>query len=453
MSKQRIWIDVTDLSRWSGHLTGVQRVAYNIARRYADADNYDAKYFRFDALRGQFEERDFSPIRAQIEATQVTATNDVSTEQDPRTWKHMAKALPKAIVRRIPASVKEKVPGDVRRVLRGGYRRGLSLAKKLQAQTPRPAVISEPFVEAQFAKDDVVAILGASWDVPTMLPALGRLKMKRGFKIVHVLYDLVPTYEPHLFPPPGLFDSYTKNLFETAQLCDGLVSISKSSRRDMERFCKQLHIPQLPIGLMRLGDDVIDVPIDNVTISDKRIKDGKYILCVGTLTNRKNIAILYMAYCEAAARGIDLPPLVIVGGAGWLVGDTIYQFETNPKTKDKFIMLRANDAELRWLFEHSRFVIFPAVYEGWGLPVAEALGYGKLCLTGNISSMPEIAGDLIDYFSPYNSGECLDAIVKYLDDKTLRAKEQEIAQKYKKYTWDETYKQFDSFVKKTLAAK
>ncbi|HSX27969.1 MAG TPA: glycosyltransferase [Candidatus Saccharimonadales bacterium] len=446
----RLWIDLTDLQTWKGHLTGVQRVAFNIAKRYADSSE-EVNYYVFDTPTKRFLETDFAPIRAQIEATQVAQTHEVAAGGDPRSIKQLLKRLPKAVLKRMPESIKQKVPITVKHRMKQGYRRGVGLARQAHHILTQPATQTATLPQVAFAKGDVVLILGSSWDYPELLPALGRLKRIHGFKLVNVLYDLVPTYLPHLFPPPGLFLSYTQNMFETAQLSDGLVSISASSKRDFERFCKELFIPIPPVGLMRLGDDQIAISSQETTITDERIKAGEYIFWgPATLTNRKNIALLYTVYRLAAQRGIDLPTCVIVGGAGWLVGDAIYQIQTDPVTRDKFVFLHANDAEARWLYEHCRFVIYPAVYEGWGLPVGEALGYGKLCLTTNVSSMPEIAGDLIEYFSPYDAGECLDLIVKYLDDKTLHAKEKEIAAQYHQHSWDESYKQFDAFVQKKI---
>lgn len=80
------------------------------------------------------------------------------------------------------------------------------------------------------------------------------------------------------------------------------------------------------------------------------------------------------------------------------------------------------------------------------MPVAESLAYGKLCISSNVSSMPEIAGELIDYFSPYDTGELLDVVVKYLDTPVLKAKELKIHESFKPTSWRDMYKQIDSFI-------
>ena len=99
------------------------------------------------------------------------------------------------------------------------------------------------------------------------------------------------------------------------------------------------------------------------------------------------------------------------------------------------------DAELAAFYAHADFTVYPSRYEGWGLPVAESLANGKMCIASDASSIPEIAGDLIDYFSPYDAQACLDRIVEYLVPKTLAEKEAQIRQQYKSTSWDDTFTQ------------
>jgi glycosyltransferase involved in cell wall biosynthesis len=105
-----------------------------------------------------------------------------------------------------------------------------------------------------------------------------------------------------------------------------------------------------------------------------------------------------------------------------------------------------SDAQLDWLYTHCMFTVYPSVYEGWGLPVAESLAYGKLCISSNTSSMPEIAGDLIEYFSPYDPAACLALLEKYLDPEVRQHKEAEIKKNYAPRSWDATFQQIESII-------
>ena len=138
---------------------------------------------------------------------------------------------------------------------------------------------------------------------------------------------------------------------------------------------------------------------------------SRFLLCVGTIEVRKNHALLYSTYKLADERGIELPPMVIVGRRGWLSED-IYEVMTHdPQTRAKFVFLHdATDEELAWLYRHCEFTVYPSFYEGWGLPIGESLAYGVPCVASRTSSMPEVAGELIPYFSPSSADECLEAI-------------------------------------------
>ena len=112
-------------------------------------------------------------------------------------------------------------------------------------------------------------------------------------------------------------------------------------------------------------------------------------------------------------------------------------------------MHNMNDKELAWLYENCLFSVYPAFYEGWGLPVAESLLRGVPVLTSNTSSIPEIAGDLLEYFSPYSSEEIMLALNKYYSNpKILATKTAEIKKKYKPTLWDESYRQVSDFLYK-----
>jgi hypothetical protein len=289
--------------------------------------------------------------------------------------------------------------------------------------------------------------MGKTWDLPELIPSLGRQKMEQGFRIVHLVHDLIPIFEVQLFGP-GLFEPYTRNMFEICSLSDGILTNSKATKKDVERFCRELNIPTPPISAVRLGDDLlnIDLPEDEPS-PDKRIKKGEFILQVGTIEIRKNHQLVYMAYREAALRGIKLPTWVVMGGQGWLTGDVIWQMEHDPLVKDRIVILRGFPDRARlWLYQNCRFTVSPSTYEGWGMPVGESMAYGKVCITSKTSSMPEVGGEYADYVSPYNSQEMLDKLVEYMDDAKLAKREQQIRAGYKLTTWDDTYYQISSFV-------
>ncbi len=87
------------------------------------------------------------------------------------------------------------------------------------------------------------------------------------------------------------------------------------------------------------------------------------------------------------------------------------------------------------------FTIFPSIAEGWGLPVAESLNYGKLCLTSGTSAMLEIGNGMVDYFLPYDARECMEKVQFYVAEDRYKESNVRIAKEYTVFTWDDSYRQ------------
>jgi glycosyltransferase involved in cell wall biosynthesis len=292
-----------------------------------------------------------------------------------------------------------------------------------------------------FMANEQVVILGKPWDTMSMIDALRAQKLAAPFTFVHLIYDMIPVFMPHVFGQP-LPTNYTTHMFEAITMADQLVAISESTKRDIQKFCKEELLPEPPITVAKLGDGFVDTTVSE-DYAVPGLKPEQYILCVGTIEIRKNHILLYTAYKEALSQGKTMPKLVIVGGRGWYVEDVLYEFRHDPELKDLVnIMHKVDDRQLAWLYQNCKFTVYPSVYEGWGLPIAESLAYGKFCVASQASSMPEVAGDLIDYFSPYNSAQCAELIRKYLDPVTLANKQTEIQNKYQPASWSQTFEQF-----------
>lgn len=435
------WIDLTDLLSWRGHFTGIQRVVYMIAKEYSGDPT--KCFFYYDEQSKLFRQIDFSLLEVQFtDPTPVSQPVDTTNSKKQQVNLLFKRYIPAVILRSIPPGIKLKGIALAKKALH--------LSRRIKQSANEVITKSSNYQESidsiYFKSEDTVCILGAGWHKDGMITALTQQKIESGFKLVHIIYDLIPVYFPQLFGP-GLYEHYTRYLFDAIAISDHLVAISESTKRDAQRFCKETGLHEPPIDVIRLGEDF-------EVIQKAERPNGldtlqQYILCVGTIEVRKNHQLLYQAYRQAHLEGIkNLPKIVVVGRHGWLVQDLLYLVKNDPVVKADFIFLEsASDAELKWLYQHCLFTIYPSVYEGWGLPIAESLAYGKLCLTSNTSSMTEIAGNLVDYFSPYDSLGCLDLIKRYsTDEDLLNLKEQAIKQQYKQTFWYDTFLQFKGFM-------
>jgi glycosyltransferase involved in cell wall biosynthesis len=123
----------------------------------------------------------------------------------------------------------------------------------------------------------------------------------------------------------------------------------------------------------------------------------------------------------------------------------------NPATRETIIVLNSvDDAQLNLIYRNSAFVLFPSHYEGFGLPVAEALGHGKPCISSDAGALPEIGGDLVVRLSAKDTAAWARAIAHYMTSPDeLRAWTERVQNDYRPITWDIAAKKFFATVVET----
>jgi len=144
-----------------------------------------------------------------------------------------------------------------------------------------------------------------------------------------------------------------------------------------------------------------------------------YLLYLGTLEPRKNITTLIEAYAQLRKIYGRKEKLVLAGGKGWLF-DTIFQRvqELGLEAEVLFPGFVSDAEQLLWYHSASAFV-YPSLYEGFGMPVTEALACGIPVVTSNVSSLPEAGTTLALTVDPHDSDAMARAICEALTDETL----------------------------------
>jgi len=415
-----IFVDVTQLSVWPGKLTGIPRVMNELSRRFSS----DGAAVLVVWKQGVFQAIKYSDLLEENRTKSVVAAAAVA----PATVG--LKRLVHAAERRSPKL------GTARR----------RLQRALRSQQP---VMSQP-EGTHIQKGDIFVSLWGIWGNQSYIDALVNLHTQ-GVQLVEVIYDMLPLVTPqysgHSTAP---LENYATTIYPR---CTQLLAVSECSKRDTDAWLRARRLPVPPIYVFRLGEDFhfskAETPKDP-TFTAAKIAKNEYILCLGTIEARKNHTLLYYVYKLAAQRGVKLPKLVLVGRRGWLTDDIFTLMTTDPETRNQFVFLQnISDEELSWLFGHCLFTIYPSFYEGWGLPIAESLARGVPCIASNTSSMPEIAGNLIDYFSPVSADECLAAIRHMLQPKALAAAKRKTKQ-YTTTSWDDTFKIVNAHIKELL---
>jgi hypothetical protein len=281
-------------------------------------------------------------------------------------------------------------------------------------------------------------IPGGWWDDIGSFALLQALKRHTGLKVAYLIYDLIPCKRPEL-TARTLPAAFRHGLRAMLPLADMIATISENSRRDLLALAAGLGLPAPPVRVIRLGDDPVS---GQAPVYPGGLPAGwetkPFVLTVGTVEVRKNHRLLYHVWHRLIEQcGPQVPPLVVVGAFGWLVGDLRQEIKTDPLVGDHLVFLsRVTDAELHWLYEHCLFTLYPSHYEGWGLPVAESLARGKYCIASSSSALPEVGGDLVDYHDPLDCAACCRLVQRALfEPGFVQQREERLRREYRVRSW------------------
>jgi glycosyltransferase involved in cell wall biosynthesis len=149
---------------------------------------------------------------------------------------------------------------------------------------------------------------------------------------------------------------------------------------------------------------------------------GDYILAVGSIQPRKNLARLVRAYADLRrARGrSNLPQLVLVGRQAWLYGETLRAVEESGARDSIILTGYVSEADLPALYTGALCFVYPSFFEGFGLPPLEAMRCGVPVLAGDLTSLPEVVGDAGLLVNPLDTGALARALARLVDDADLR---------------------------------
>lgn len=146
------------------------------------------------------------------------------------------------------------------------------------------------------------------------------------------------------------------------------------------------------------------------------LQAGKYILCVGTLEPRKNLQLALQAHDRLPVSIREHYPLVIVGMAGWHQEQLTDSLRRALAGGNVRVLGYQDDITLAHLVAGARLLLFPSVYEGFGLPVLESMTSGVPVVVSNCSSLPELAGAAGIYINPDDDNECSQAMELLIED-------------------------------------
>ncbi len=247
---------------------------------------------------------------------------------------------------------------------------------------------------------DVLFTCGLGWSDFDWSP-IAVLKARGQLRIVCMVYDLIPI----LFPKwiPAGHDVYLAHFLSVIDTADEVPCISKCTERDLRAFAESQGRDPPSTHVVRLGAD-LPAPADPDGIGPElvhRLSGGRFALAVGTFEVRKNYGLLMDVWDRMMSdQEFDLI-LVIVGMRGWEADDVIARMEASPLYGQHIFWLRnLGDGAVSWLYEHCHLALYPSLYEGWGLPVVEALQHRRPVIASNRGAVPEAGLGIAQIIDP-----------------------------------------------------
>lgn len=208
---------------------------------------------------------------------------------------------------------------------------------------------------------------------------------------------------------------YTSGLRRAVREADAFITDAECTADELVRL---VDVPRSKIFPIPLAADESFRPTPDATVPKRYGIKGDYLLYVGTLEPRKNLVVLLEAFAA-----LELPhvQLVLAGAKGWMYEDIFAAIDRlNLKERVVFPGYVA-DEDLAALYTMARIFVYPSTFEGFGLPVLEAMGCGVPVITTNVSSLPEVAADAALLISPQDRNGLRDAMHRLLSNPDLHA--------------------------------
>ncbi len=252
---------------------------------------------------------------------------------------------------------------------------------------------------------------------------------KPGLKTVVTVHDLGSEYLPSMHQ---LKQRAYLSFMQKTQL-KGTTKIIAVSRATKEDLVKKIGLKPGKIKVVYEGyDKKLFKPGSNDILVDSLIP---YFLFVGTIQPRKNLERVIKAFSISHPWGVTTN-LVIVGSKGWM-SDKIYALPKKLGIEDRVKFLGyVPEEKLPALYSNAQALVFPSLFEGFGLPILDAQACGCPVITSNLSSMPEVGGKGALYVDPYSVDDIVKGMVESQKSKVKSKKIKAGFENIKRFSWE-----------------
>jgi len=280
----------------------------------------------------------------------------------------------------------------------------------------------------------------------------GMLPLNTKTKTLAVIHDLNFEHHPEQLPN-NVKKFYLKYFPKFAQQATRIATVSEFSKNDI---IKTYNINTQKIDVVYNGPNENFKPVTtekSTEIKNKYTSGNNYFLFIGTLHPRKNLARLFQAFNDFKTQSNSDFKLLIVGKKMWWTSEIETMFNELKHNNDIVFAGRVNDQELYDITASAYALTYVPIFEGFGIPLVEAMSCGVPVITSNVTSMPEVvenAGILVD---PFSIEAISNAMIKLTSDNNLRdGLVEKSKQQAQKFSWDKTADLLWSSIQKTINA-
>lgn len=317
----------------------------------------------------------------------------------------------------------------------------------------------KPLVIPPQARHPLLFCLWFEYSIPRVLkkekPSLflspdGFLSLSTETKSLAVIHDL--NFEARPGDLPFLVSKYYSFFFPRfARKASRIATVSEYSKKDI---FSRYHIPPEKIDVVYNGANEAYGPVseEGQIVTRNKISNGKpYFLFTGSLHPRKNIANLLRAFDEFKKSALNEIKLVIVGNKMWWTPEIESAYQDMKFQNEVIFAGRLEPEELGDVTASALAMLYVSAYEGFGIPILEAMNCDVPVITSDVTSMPEIAGDAALLVNPFSIDSIKGAMLKIYSDKNMRAELIENGRKQReKFSWQKTADKLWSCVEKTM---
>jgi tetratricopeptide (TPR) repeat protein/glycosyltransferase involved in cell wall biosynthesis len=300
----------------------------------------------------------------------------------------------------------------------------------------------------RFPQGSILLDLGTSWWQRNYFLNLRLAQSISQIRYVPFIHDLIPIVTPEYCAVDLRRDfiSWIAGVFHHTKY---FFANSRATKADLEAVAAKLDAEVGEVAVVPLNADFrhsvealsSELPPEDPAyfLQMHELKKRNYVLCVATVEARKNHAAAFAVWLRLIKKyGVrNVPKLVCVGKDGWLNDHVYHMLRASEILSSQVVMLQnVSDPALAALYKNCLCTLYPTFYEGWGLPVTEALCYGKIPVTAKVSSLPEAGGDFAEYFDIGSENELFAKIERLMTDPEYRrAREKKIAAELRPRPW------------------